>query len=150
VTVAAIRKEIAPPGAACRALSACRVICTVDRVLSTLLMVLAGLLLAGLLGTQALAHAAHDTAADAAALQIETVAPTVEAEPSTDSSSLMTDVAKCDGHCCFAGACCAGVAGPLSAVLPQRRLVETGAQHAAYGMPAAPPDGPRRPPKRDI
>jgi hypothetical protein len=150
VTVAAVHTEIVSPGVACRTLSGRRVICTVDRLLTALMTVLAGLLLAGLLGTQALAHEGHGATADAFAPQIATAAPIDEAAPSADGVALMPDAAKCDGHCCFAGACCLGVAGPLPAALPHPGALDAKSERDADAIPSAAPEGPRRPPKRDI
>jgi hypothetical protein len=144
VTVAAVQTEIVSPGVARRTVTRRRVICSADGLLMALMTALVGLLLAGLPGTQALAHEGHGATADAFAPQTETAAAMDEAAPSAGG------VARCEGHCCVSGACCLGVAGPCPAALPEPGAPDANSQDDADAMPSAAPEGPRRPPRRAI
>jgi hypothetical protein len=140
------RKETTFTGAAVRTISACRGICSVDRLLSMLMAVLAALVLVALLGTQALAHDGHDVA---------TRAPSVEAVASVDKvapsgASVIADAANCDGHCCFTSLCCLAVAVAPDAAPVRPHPAAKAAASAVDLTAAGPPDGPRRPPKPRI
>jgi hypothetical protein len=137
------RREITLAGVVARTLSACRVICSIDRLLSALLAVLAALVLVGLLGTQALAHDGHDLATGASG--VEAVASTYDDAPS--SVSAIADAANCGGHCCFSSLCCPAVALALEVSPVRPHPAAPAAGSAVYLIAAGPPDGPRRPPK---
>jgi hypothetical protein len=144
--VANCGKETTFTGLAARALSACRVICSVDRLLSMLMAVLAALVLVALLGTQALAHEGHDAATGASS--VEAVA-SVDRDTSS-SVTVIVDVAICDGHCCFSSLCCPAVVVALEASLIRPQPATTAAPSAVDLIAAGPPEGPRRPPKPRI
>lgn len=150
VNVAAMRSETVSPVPAGGTRPRRRVIRTVGRLLPALMAALAGLLLAGLIGTQALAHEGHDATAGMSAPQIEALAPMDGTAPSGDGVGPTTDAAQCDGHCCFTGACCAFATSPLSAVAAPPRAVEARSRIELDAIPPAAPDGPRRPPKREL
>jgi hypothetical protein len=138
------------PGFFCRTLPLCRAICTVDRLLTALMTVVAALLLAALLATQAQAHEGHDGTAGVFAPMIEAAEFTDKATLSSDLAAATTGDAKCDGHCCFAGACCLGITGLLPAAVPHLGALDAKSERDADAIPSAAPEGPRRPPKRDI
>jgi hypothetical protein len=144
------RKETTFTGVATRSLSACRVICSVDRLLSLLMAVLAALVLVGLLGTQALAHDGHGAVASAPAPGVEAVA-SIDDGPLSGSLLIMTaDAASCDGHCCFTSLCCPAVAVALDVSPVRPHPATTAAPSAVDLIAAGPPEGPRRPPKPRI
>jgi hypothetical protein len=144
------RKETTSTGLAARSLSTCRVICSVDRLLSLLMAVLAALVLVGLLGTQALAHDGHGAVASAPAPGVEAVVSADDA-PLSDGLLIMTaDAASCDGHCCFTSLCCPAVAVALDVSPVRRHPATTAAPSAVDLIAAGPPEGPRRPPKPRI
>jgi hypothetical protein len=141
------REETTFTGLAARSLSACRVICSVDRLLSLLMTVLAALVLVGLLGTQALAHDGHGAVASAPAPGFEVVASIDDGALSSDLLIMTADAASCDGHCCFSSLCCPAVAVALDASPMRPDPAATAAPSALNLIAAGPPDGPRRPPK---
>jgi hypothetical protein len=141
------RKETTSTGFAARSLAACRVICSVDRLLSLLMAVLAALVLVGLMGTQALAHDGHGAVASAPAPGVEVVVSADDATLSDDLLIMTADAASCDGHCCFTSLCCPAVAVTLDASPMRPDPAETAAPSAVNLIAAGPPDGPKRPPK---
>jgi hypothetical protein len=141
------RKEITLAGAFARIIPSCRVICSVDRLLSLLLAVLAGLVLVGLLGTQALAHDGHDAATGASAPGIEAVVSVDEVASSGDIETVTANATLCGGHCCFSSLCCPAVALALDASAMRPRPATAAATSAVDLIAAGPPEGPRRPPK---
>lgn len=144
------RRETTFTGLAVRTISACRVICSVDRLLSVLMAVLATLVLVALLGTQALAHDGHDVTMGASVPVVDTVASDGQVGPSSDVLIVTADADECDGHCCFSNLCCPAVALALD-VSPVRPHAAAAAAASAVDLVAtSPPEGPRRPPKTRI
>lgn len=127
----------------------CAVTCFGTRIVATLVTVLAGLLVTGLLSSVAHAHDSGASTLEFVAHASETAVVVDEGDHPDWPADAIPDPAECDDHCCHGSVCC-----PLAAELPPLpfglRIVRAETRPHSVDLALAAPDGPRRPPRGSI